>query len=51
VFAHGLAKSRVVGHLSLLERSHVELDEPLALLLGDPQAAVHGDEVGEAQLS
>jgi hypothetical protein len=35
VLAHGLAKSRVIGHLSLLERSHVELDEPPALLLGD----------------
>jgi hypothetical protein len=43
VLAHGLAKSRVIGHLSLLERSHVELDEPLALLLGYPQAAVYRD--------
>jgi len=51
VLAHGLAKLRLGGHLSCVPRRHVELDEPLALLLGDPQAAVNRDEVPEAELA
>src|SRR5215211_1878701 len=49
VLANGLAKFRVGCHLSRVERRHVELDEPLALLLCDPQPAVHGNEMGEAE--
>jgi hypothetical protein len=51
VLADGLAKRGIGRHLRRVERDHVELDEPLALLLGDPQSAVYGYEVGEAELA
>lgn len=41
---YGRAERRVGGHPGLVERRHVELDEPPALLFGDLQTAVHGDE-------
>ena len=51
MLAHGLAKRRVGRHPGRVERGHVQLDEPPALLLGDPQPAVHVDEVREAQVA
>jgi hypothetical protein len=49
--AHGLAEWLVVGHLRRVERGHVELDESGALLVGDVQASMHVDQVGESQLA
>jgi hypothetical protein len=51
VVAHGFPKCPVGRHPSSVERRHIELDETTALLLGDPQAAVHADQVGEADLA
>ena len=51
VLADRLAERRIGRQVGRVERRHVELDEPLPLLLGDPEAAVHGDEVREAQLA
>jgi hypothetical protein len=41
----------VGGKFRRVERSHVQLDKPLPLLLGDPKASVHVDEMCEAELS
>src|SRR5215217_1301014 len=51
VLANRLAKLRVGRHPSRVERPHIEPDEPLALLLCDPQPAMHGNEVGETELA
>ena len=47
----GLPERRIVGHAGRVERRGVEGDEALPLLLGDAQAAVDGDEVGEAEFA
>jgi hypothetical protein len=47
----GLPERRVVGHAGRVERRGVEGDEALPLLLGDAQAAVDGDEVGEPEFA
>ena len=41
----------IIGQVRRVERCHVELDEPLSLLLGDPQLSVDVDQMGEAELS
>jgi hypothetical protein len=51
VRANRFAERRVFGQTGLAERLQVERDESLALLVGDPEAAVHIDEVVEAQLA
>jgi len=51
VLADGRAERLVVRHPRLVERGQVELDEALALRLGDPQPAVDVDEVLEAELA
>jgi hypothetical protein len=51
VGADGLAERLVIGHVGLVERRHVQLDEPAALLLGDLEIAVDCDEMVEAQLT
>jgi hypothetical protein len=50
VLAHGGAERLVVGHAGGIEGGEVELDEARALGLGDLQAAVHVDQVLEAEL-
>jgi hypothetical protein len=47
-----LAERLVVAHASLIQRRHVQLHEPLALLLGDPETPVDRDQrVKSAQLT
>ncbi len=46
--ADGLAECQVAGQADGVQSDHVQLDEPLALLLGDVQVAVDCDEVREA---
>src|ERR1700722_19598925 len=50
VRAQRLPERRIGGEPGSVRGGHVELDEPLALRLGDPQPAVHVDQVREAQL-
>jgi len=50
VRAQRLAERGVIGQPGRVGGGQVQLDEPLPLLLGDLQAAVHVDEMGEAQL-
>jgi hypothetical protein len=50
VLADGPAERFVLGHSGLVERLQVGLDEPLTLLVGDLQVAVHVDDVPEAEL-
>ena len=51
VLTDGIAKRRIRRHLGPVERRHVELDEPSALLLGDFEAAVDRDQMSEAQFA
>src|SRR3954469_19935611 len=51
MLAHRLAELRIVGHAGIVERGQVELHEPSALGLGDPEAAVDVNEVREAELA
>ena len=51
VLADRVAERRIVRQPGGVERRHVELDEPRPLLLGDPEAAVDGDQVREPQLA
>jgi len=51
VFPHCIAEYGVGRQFGRVERGDVQVDEPLALLLGDLQAAVHRDQVGESDLS
>lgn len=44
-------KRLIVGHSRLIERLHVQSDEPLTLLIGDLQVAVCFDQMLEAQLA
>jgi hypothetical protein len=43
-----LAERLVVGHADLIKRRQVELDEPLALWLGDLEMPVYRDQRSEA---
>lgn len=40
----------IVGHVRRIHGYHVQLDEPLPLLLADPKVSVHIDQVGEPEL-
>ena len=51
VLAHCFTESEVVGYLRLVQRGGVEVDEALALLLRDLQAAVDLDQVLEPELA
>ncbi len=51
VLHDGLPERRIVGHAGRVERRGVQGDEALPLFLGDVQAAVDGDEVGEAEFA
>jgi hypothetical protein len=51
VGADGRAERLVIGHVGLVERRHVQLDEPAALLLGDLEVAVDCNQMAEAQLT
>jgi hypothetical protein len=51
VFADGFAERWISGEAGGVEGGHVQLDEAGALGLGDSQAAVDGDQVGEAELA
>src|SRR5919106_1012483 len=51
VLAHGLAERLVVWQAGFVERLQIELNEPLPLLVGDLQVAVHVDHVLEAELA
>lgn len=51
MLADSLAECLIVRHLGVVERLHVEVDEPAALLLGDLQMAMHGNEVRETHLA
>ena len=51
VGSDGRTELVVGGKVRCVERSHVELDEPLPLLLGDPKVSVDVDEMCEAELS
>jgi hypothetical protein len=51
VGSDGRTELFVGGKVRRVERSHVELDEPLPLLLGDPKVSVHVDEMCKAELS
>jgi hypothetical protein len=51
VLAYGGAERLVVGHLRRIERRHVQLDEALALLLSDLEAAMHVDQVLKPELA
>jgi hypothetical protein len=51
VRAHGLTERRIVGQSRLVERLHVELREPLPLLLRDLKAPVNIDQVLEAEFA
>src|SRR5918996_4919746 len=51
VGAHRLAEALVLGKFGLIERLHVELDEPRPLLVRDLQLSMHPDQAGKAQLA
>jgi hypothetical protein len=51
VGSDGRAELFVGGKVRRVERSHVELDKPLPLLLGDPKVSVHVDEMCEAEFA
>jgi hypothetical protein len=51
VLANGGAERLVVGHPRGVERRYVQLDEALALLLGDLEPAMHVDQVLKAELA
>ena len=44
-----LPERLVVRHAGKVEGSHVELDEPLALLLGDAESSVNIDQMSESE--
>ncbi len=46
-----LTELLIVGKIRGVEGIHIELDEPLSLLLGDPKVSVNPDEMCEAELS
>src|SRR5262249_61395268 len=49
--AYGLSESFVPGKAGLVDRLQIERHEPLALLVGDLQVAVHVDDVLKAHLT
>lgn len=51
VAAHGFTECFIVGKPGLIERLHVQGDEPLPLLLGDLEVAVHAYEVIKSQFA
>jgi hypothetical protein len=51
VLAHGGAKRLVVGHPGRIERGHIQLDETLALGLGDLQTSMNVDQVLKTELT
>ena len=50
VGSDGLSELLIIGKISGVERSHVERDESLALLLGDPKVPMDSDQMLEAEL-
>src|SRR5436305_6986703 len=50
VLADGCPERLIGRHPGLVQGGHIQLDEALALLLGDVQAAMDGDEMVEAEL-
>jgi hypothetical protein len=50
MLADRLTERLIVGYCGLVERLKVDLDEPLALLVGDLQVAVYVDVVAKAKL-
>ena len=50
VLTDGAAERLVVGHTGIVESLQVELDEPLTLLVGDLQVAMHVDDVPKTEL-
>ena len=51
MLAHCLAKGRITRHVGCIERRHVELDKPRALLFGDTKSPVHSDQMRKAKLA
>jgi hypothetical protein len=51
VFADGGSEVAIGWHADVVHRRQVELDEPLPLRLSDLETAVHGDQVGKAELA
>jgi hypothetical protein len=50
VGSDGFTEVFIVGHVCCIHSYHVELDEPLPLLLGDPKVSVNTDQMGEPKL-
>lgn len=50
VLTNRAAKRLVVGHAGIVERLQVDLDEPLTLLVGDLQVAMHVDDEPKTEL-
>lgn len=50
MLAHGPPKRFIAGHSGFVQRLQVDLDEPLALFVGDLQVAVYVDDVPKAKL-
>ena len=47
---HSAPKGLIVGHPGFVERLQIDLDETIALFVGDLEVAVHVDDVGAAEL-